>query len=351
VRILAANGGPQGAAALLDRIGLMALLHLTTSKSDLRLEGSARDGAAAGVMAALEAAPPGAPVVILIHGYMFDPSPIGRAAGRDPHSLLFGMRAPGAPRPVVNWPRSLGFSPRGAADGLAVGFGWPAHANHLTTLATRRRNGLAEAYLRAGEAGEVLAELIAALHGVRPDLRFDMFAHSLGARVALRAMGAPGVGRLLLLGAAEHASVAEAAAVEAPWVSVYNFISRQNDPFDLMFEWLTNAPAGDRAAALGRAGLGGIPSWIDLQIDNPRLERWLARRGLPLAPHPAPVCHWSFYSRAGAMALYRTLIRDRAGWSIAAMRAGAAPEEIAPRWSRFRSRPFGPGDIGAPTTA
>jgi hypothetical protein len=329
----------------------MALLHLTTSTSGLRLEGPARHGEADGVVAALEAVRQGAPVVILIHGYMFDPSPEERAAGRDPHSLLFGMRDKGWPRPLVNWPRSLGFSARKAGGGLGIGFGWPAYAAHLATLATQRRNSLAEAYRRAGEAAEMLRELIAALHAIRPDLRFDMLAHSLGARVALGAIGAPGVGRLLLLGAAEYAAVAEARAAGAPGVSVYNFISRQNDPFDLAFEWLTPSPDTGRSGALGRAGLGGLRNWIDLQIDNPKLERWLAHRGLPLGRHAAPVCHWSFYTREGAMALYRTLIRDRADWSIAAMRAGAAPEEIAPRWSRFLPGRSRRGDMRAPTTA
>ncbi len=326
----------------------MALLHLTASDTGLRLEGTPRD-AADGVAAALERTPPGAPVAILIHGFMFDPSPRGRATRRDPHTLLFGMDAPAGARLCNNWPESLGFS-AAARGGLCIGFAWPAYARQIATLATAGRNSLAEAYRRAGEAGETLARLIAAMHGVRPDLRFDIFAHSLGARVALSAIGAPGVGRVLLLGAAEYASVAEARLAEAGPASVYNFVSRQNDPFDKIFEWLTKPPPGAKTGALG-GGLGARRNWIDLQLDNPRLERWLARRGLPLGPSAAPICHWSFYTRPGAMEVFRALLRDREGWSIAALRAGGAPEEIAPRWSRILPRAFAPPDFGRATTA
>lgn len=296
--------------------------------------------AAGGVISALERVPRGAPVVILIHGYRFSPE----AAPHDPHWLLYGAAPPerrSRAAPCADWPAELGFARVDPSAGLCIGFAWDARAGHLASLLSEGRNGFARVYDRAAEAGGRLGDLIAALHAARPDLRFDLFAHSLGARVALTALSAPGVGRAILLGAAEHASVARAAMPDPRpgGPEVYNVISRQNDLFDALFERFAPRPEGAPRGALGRRGLGvRRPDWIDLQLDSPATESWLADRGAPLGAAGAPICHWSFYLRPRAMELYRSILRDRAAWSAEALRANGLPERLCPRWARIGAR-------------
>ena len=207
--------------------------------------------------------------------------------------------------------------------------------------------GFARVYARAAAAGARLGDLIGAIHGARPDLRVDMMAHSLGARVALHALGAPGAGRAILLGAAAHAAEARR-LLPAPrpgGPEVINVISRRNDLFDAMFEAAAPAPEDGPRAALGRAGLGARrANWFDLQLDGAAQEAWLAARGHPLGPARRMLCHWSFYDRPGALGLWAAMLRDRARWSPEAMRRAGAPEDVGRRWTGF-ARP-GRADAG-----
>ncbi len=292
---------------------------------------------AAALARAADRVPEGAPVAILVHGFKFrsgDPR-------CDPHVRLYGAPAPAGALRCADWPRALGFASDGVADGLCLGFGWDARADHLPNLARRGSNGFAVAYARAREAGERLGALIAALRARRPDLEVDLLAHSLGARVALIAAAA-GASRLVLLGAAEDAEEAAFRLDAAPAVAVHHVAARHNDPFDLMFEAAAPRRARRGAVALGRAGLAGAPRarWMDLELDSDALRGWLAGRGVDLAPRSPAVCHWSFYLRPGAMAFYRAILRDRAAWSVEAMRAAGAPEGLTRRWRRFA--PFVP---------
>lgn len=360
----------------------MAVIHVTVRHEGLTLRTPGGDcggsAAAAGLMAALDKVPQGAPVAALVHGFRFEP---GRGR-HDPHDTLFDARDPRA------WPARLGFTPDGAEDGLCIGFGWEARASgtrlfsclrgkpraQLQALAAdmakeaadaaahspvaRRLLGIArrlapdlgfaEVYARAAAAGRCLGALIEVIHEARPDLRVDMLAHSLGARAALHALDAPGAGRAILLGAAEHAATARGLlpAARPGGAEVINIIARHNDLFDAMFEAASPAPADGAPGALGRAGLGAqAPNWIDLQIDNPVHEAFLANQGLALGAAPGPVCHWGFYEREGAMRLWSAMLRDRARWSPEALRRNGAPDALHPRWSRLASTVRRGGDL------
>lgn len=271
-----------------------------------------------------------APLVVMIHGYRFrtgDP-------WHDPHAKLYGGPLSGSSQRCANWPEGLGFSEDDPQDGLCIGFGWNARAAHLANLARHGRNGFSVAYDRAAEAGRRLGDLIAVIERMRPDLAVDLFAHSLGARVALAALGAPGVERAILLGAAEDVGQATSIFARSSGASVYNIAARCNDAFDGLFEAAAPRPRDRRPRALGRAGLSGRrPGWIDLDLDDPELGAWLSDRGHELAP-PRRVCHWSFYARPGVMALWRAVLRERAIWSIPSLRAAGVPEGIGRRRRR-----------------
>jgi hypothetical protein len=237
-------------------------------------------------------APPGAPIVILVHGYRFHPG----EPGADPHRSLFSLRPEGDARRIRSWTEGLGFAEDHGETGLCVGFAWPASAPHLASLLRTGRTGFAQVYDRAGACGTMLAELVARLQGLAPDRPIDILAHSLGARVALAAL--PHLdrppGRVILLGAAEFDARAHEFLHAAPGLpQIYNVTARANDLYDVMFE--TFAPRrgwGERAVGLGlRAEL---PCWLDLQLDRVDVTDWINTQGIPLKAPGSRLCHWSF---------------------------------------------------------
>jgi hypothetical protein len=257
------------------------------------------------------------------------------------HGALPGAR-PGALHGALHEAQAA-FARAKAAPGAAAGSVAAAAAAGLRAAALRLVPdlGFAQVYARAAEAGRSLGALIGAIHDARPDLTVDILAHSLGARAALHALSAPGVGRVILLGAAEHAAIARAllppARLGGP--EVINIIARHNDLFDAIFEAAAPAPTLAAPGALGRAGLGAqARNWIDLQIDDPALEAFLANRGLPLGPAPRSICHRGFYQRDGAMQLWRAMLRERARWSPEALRLAGAPHNPRPRPSGWISQ-------------
>ncbi len=302
--------------------------------------------------AALGALPAGAPVCVLVHGFRYTWRREVCACAC-PHDRLYGD-APVPPsarrRPErAAWARDLGLA--GAA--LAVGFAWEARLGRFG------RRGFAEVHARAARAGAALARLLARLADLRPDLRVDAFTHSLGARVALAAgIAAPGLPfrRLVLAGAAAHADEAagflEAAGKPGARPEVIHLLSRANDAYDAVFARITPR-AARRGPPLGLAGLGrAAPDWLDLQIDHPATARWLAERGMAPERARERVSHWTFYADPGVMAFCRAVLARRDA-AIPALRAAGIPEEIEPRWARFRPRrlPAPVGEIAGPELA
>jgi pimeloyl-ACP methyl ester carboxylesterase len=256
-----------------------------------------------GLVAAL---PQGAPVTVMIHGYRYAPG----SRHDDPHATLFAPHGRG-------WSRRLGLA---AGPGLAIGLGWDG------TGSLRAASG------RAARAGTALARLVAGLRAQGAPA-VNLIGHSLGARVALAALpqlAAGDVGRIALLSAAEFRSQAETwlATPAGRAAEVLNVASRENDLFDLAWEWLVpgSGPAlGARVAA---------PNVVTLQIDHPDHCDGLRRLGYPVAPRQRLVCHWSSYTRPGLFPLYRAFLHRPAALPLHALRA-ALDSDPAPRWSRF----------------
>lgn len=325
--ILRVNGGAKG-VELADRPG------------DARLA----------LTRAAQRAPEGAPIVILIHGFKYDPDGVESA---NPHGWLYGeRRVEKRQSRRASWPHGLGFTETGAEDGLCVAFAWQSRPRPLATLLGQARNHFSTAYERAPDAAEALLNIISTLRAARPDAKIDLFCHSLGARVALLALKSAGeaqraeaLGRVILLGGAVFTGEAESAMAALGRTpvqnrpQVFNIISRENDLYDALFELFAPRPR-PAGGALGRKGLGARrPDWIDLQLDHPDFGRFLADRGARLASGRQVACHWSFYTRPGAMRLYRRILRKRKDWSISALRSEMAPEAIEPRWTSLRFAP------------
>ncbi|NUB43905.1 hypothetical protein GEU84_005900 [Fertoebacter nigrum] len=272
--------------------------------------------ALAGQLAAL---PPGAPVLILLHGYRYSPS----RDHSDPHRLILSDRSA---RRAPSWPRRMGFG-RGQ-DGLCIAFGWEAGGT------------LWQAYAEAGRAGLALAALIRRIRALH-DGPVNILGHSLGARVALAALPglAPGdVARMVLMAGAEFRHLARA-ALETPAgraADVLNVTSRENDIYDFLFERLL-APLAPRARALG-AGLD-LPRCVTVQIDAADHRAALHGLGFRIAPASQRMCHWSAYLRPGLFPLYRAFLLAPGRLPLPLLRA-TLPGTQAPRWSRLLARPL-----------
>lgn len=303
----------------------MTTLQIALTPDGLR-DMSCPDQGASGVDAALDRTladvPPGAPVVVLIHGKGYRP---GHA--RDcPHQLLYADRATDGRSRYISWPRRLGLAGPGGGrhPGLAIGFGWDGRAS--VWAASRA----------ADRAGAELARLITRVRRARPEAPVDLMGHSLGARVALSALPrlhAGAVGRVILMAGADFVDRAES-ALDTPagrGAEVFNILSRENDVFDWLFESAL-APLGG-ARALG-AGLGHLPNAVDVQIDGRHARRALARLGHRLAEPRAAMCHWSVYLRPGVFPFYRALLHRRQALPLADLRTALAlPSEA--RWARL----------------
>ncbi len=274
--------------------------------------------------AALAALPPGAPVVVMIHGYRFAP---GAEGPNCPHRHIFSLDPPRNDRKAISWPRHLGLDGK---NGLAIAFGWQA------------RGSLPSAVFLAGLLGRRLAELAELIALIDPGRKVDVIGHSLGARVALAALrhAKPGIlRRLILLAGAETRRPARAALATpaGQQAEVLNITSRENDIFDFLFERLSSFGFD---TAIGQ-GLGDtLPNWLDLQIDHPGTLDVLGRLGHALPAPLARICHWSPYLRPGALPLCRAFIDSRL--ILAALRP--ALPKLQRRWSRLlwpaQSLPF-----------
>lgn len=254
-----------------------------------------------------------APIVVMVHGFKFDPGHPEHC----PHDHILSCRiTPRNPR-ALSWPRGLGLS--GTGGPLGIAFGW--------------RSGfrIGPAYHGAEAAGAALAALILRLRRIAPHRPVRAIAHSLGARVVLSALPhltAGDLDRAVLLSPAEFAGPA-AARLASPAGCAAELLavtSGENLVFDRLLE--AAIPFGWRDRALGRAGLPGLAT---LRLDDAATLTALARLGHPVAPPDRRVCHWSSYLRPGVFELYRALLLDTEGPSPAALRAALPAPGPGPR--------------------
>ncbi|MFQ6553229.1 alpha/beta hydrolase [Aestuariibius insulae] len=265
------------------------------------------------------------PVIVMIHGYKYAPDHPQAC----PHDLLLSVAPQRSCNRIVSWPRRLGFG-RQTSEGTALAFAWHA------------RGTLGQAYRHAGEAGLHLAREISALKAAEPTRPIHIFAHSLGARVALSALHQlqPGdVHRIILLTGAEFRDRA-AAAMETPagrTAEVINITTRENDFFDLVTErWLS--PLRIWRRTLGHGLRDPRPNWLDIEIDQPESITALRGFGFPIAPVARRICHWSTYLRPGLFPFYQALLRRPEQLPFSALRA-ALPERQRRRWTRLLAPP------------
>lgn len=316
---------------------------------DPELGTSAPEFTAAAARAAAPALRKSQPLVVMVHGYKFDPYD---SECENPHDFLFHydperVASDRWKRPA-SWPHGLGFRETDSygVSGLCVAFSWSSRPR-------QRMGAFCQAYQEAAEAGRALLRTLEILAEAHPYRDIDIFVHSLGARVALTALrvaakrGQPEllarIGKVLLLGPAELVSVARdtmeaierAAPARRP--QVYSVVARENDFFDVLVERFAPKIEGVTPICVGSHGMGeDFDGWLDLQLDSPALKDWLSMRGVEIGGGPPRrVCHWGVYNRPGALDFYADILRNRDRWSIEAMRAAGVPTEQEQRWARI----------------
>lgn len=266
-------------------------------------------------ISAARALPAEAALIVMVHGMRYCPAVPTRSASR----TLFAAD-PALMRPrIQSWPKHL----RGCAPGktapLCVGFGWPA------------RTSLWQAAARIPDASAALTVTLRALSAAacRP---VQIIAHSLGVATSFAAISQVQrgqIGRVLSLSGAMFTDQAKAALTSPAGreMRVLNVASRENAPFDRMFE----LALGRGRSAIG-VGLGRSARWTDLRIDDGETLKALQHLGYPVAPQSHRICHWSSYLRPGLFPLYRDLLAINGAAKMRNLSA-ALPDYGAPKRS------------------
>ncbi|MBM3644297.1 MAG: hypothetical protein FJX02_08150 [Alphaproteobacteria bacterium] len=294
------------------------------------------------------------PVAVMVHGFLFDPEKAPNkdpAKSDNPHSRVFHFKDTGESTEIrehtTGWPRQLGFKEddRGRS-GLAVAFGWMSQPGFASSLLQGGKNFYARAYENGREAAWPLVCMLDSLRRKIKDRQIDLFCHSLGSVVVVRALAIAAkhdlalvkrIGRVVILGGSEYSGeaqlmygrVAKACAdlsdFDGP--QVFNIVSRENAVLDLLAENFGPKSFFSNTQVIGHNGLQsakGAPRWIDIQIDKGDVRDWGGRQETPYdlsGDQPGNVWdHWYYYTHRGNMAFYRDILRTRAATSLHALR-------------------------------
>ncbi len=318
--------------------------------------------------AALTAATPGLgpddPVIVMVHGFLFDPHYLPTADPKESdnaHARLYHFQDRGETEEIryhtSGWPLHLGLTKDNAtgAGGLAVALCWHSKPGLAQSLLERFQNFYARAYDYGTETAWVLANVLnrMAAHPALAGRPIDIFCHSLGSHVVTRAIALgckhaadmgfiPRLGRILILGGAEYVVEAQLmfrrvldAGLPADQGPIfYNIGCRENDVLDKLAENFGPRTFGN-TNVIGHNGLdlGRDDRWIDLQIDSGPLRQWMSDyAGLDVSgDQPGTIWdHWYYYTHRGNMGLYRGILRERDQWIIPTLRKKTAKRKAIP---------------------
>lgn len=308
-----------------------------------------------------------APVVCLVHGFLFDPQKIWRpdpADSDNPHCRVFHFLDLGESGEIrqhtAGWPRQLGLAENdGGAGGIALAFGWHSQPGFASSLLERFQNFYARAYDYANETAWPLVCVLRGLAQRITDRPIDIFCHSLGSTVVVRALAIAAkhrfpfldrIGRVVILGGSEYSGeanilyrrleqhVADRRLPRAEGPYVYNIVSRENDVLDKLAENFGPKSFMSKTQVIGHNGLEAAkkaPRWMDLQIDSAEIRQWARRAyGLDVSgDEPGNIWdHWYYYTHRGNMAMYRGILRQRSDWTFDVLRGtrngGRVPEGV-----------------------
>ena len=302
------------------------------------------------------------PVVVMVHGYLFDPGSADPKASR-PLGSVYGL--PPAVSHPMSWLPLVGecddFGQNGAEN--AIGFGYKSQAEILEYGNACWSNSYQYAVFDlAILAARALAAILAYL-ATKPDLKVRVLAHSLGTRTFSQAIGLLGgrmpenLERAVLLDGAEFC-VDAAHNFAGCHFDVFNFTSGTDDVLRIGADKFCHPMRGvgeREACVIGREGLGGNDRWLDLRLDNAVLARWLADGGAPGGgsyrinsiaeenSHPfAGMGHWSCYTNDGNRKLVRDLLLGDSMTVASLLAAGVPFGTGSPTFGTFNGAPVPP---------
>ena len=308
---------------------------------------------------------PGAPVTVMVHGFLYDPKDAVTGDPKEtdnPHGRNFHFK-PGDELEEIrhhttSWPRQLGFrrTDKGK-NGVAIAFGWYSQPGFASSLLSHHQNYYARAYDLGRQASWSLLRTLRALSQLKKleNQPIDIFCHSLGSVVVIGALSIAAenklpllkrIGRVILLGGSEYTDDARKMytslmreAKRAKWgpdegPQFYNIVSRENAVLDVFAEnFGARGLFSSNSQVIGHNGLEArklTERWIDLLIDGDALMMWLAEHDLHISgDNPEEWWdHWYYYTHRGNMKFYRYVLRDRPTWAIAECRQRGCPEGV-----------------------
>ena len=288
------------------------------------------------------------PVVVMVHGYLFDPRQGSDTQQASPLESAYGVPGPTIAH-NLSW---LPLTGERGDDGAmlaenAVGFCYRSESAHSEYAFAGWENSYQYAVFdQSPLAARALATVLTAL-GEHP-VSLRILAHSLGTRTTTQAIGLLGdaapnnLDRIVLLDGAEFCVDAAANYADCAF-DVFNFVNGIDKVLALgadQFSHPVRQTGTAGARVIGRDGVGGNPRWLDLALDNDDLIAWFqagnAPTGGPFRINPqheeeshvsAFLEHWSCYTNDGNRALIRALLSDDA-MTVAAFNARAVPSRV-----------------------
>lgn len=311
------------------------------------------------------------PLVVLVNGFQYDPSrayfsPPHHPKADNPHCRIFHFEEYDQDIEMrhhsTGWPRGLEIEEDdGGAKGLAIGFGWDSDPSPIGSLLKHGLNHYAVAYQRAEEAAWYLVAVLDQIVKLLPGRPIDLFCHSLGSRVVVRAIAraadretpehlkprlhsiVKAIDRVIILAGAEKVMEAqlmmkrlnrtandtdgESSPKFSEIPSFYNVVSRENDVLDHLGENFMPSSPGSKQV-IGHNGLeANDPHWLDIQLDDTIVAAWFKKH-----PNNYRVSgdntsglltvwdHWIHYTWRDNMRVYRDILRDRSNWEVAALK-------------------------------
>jgi len=295
-------------------------------------------------------------IVVMVHGYDFDPTGTVGTIADDPFGLVYGV--PGQPfgtppapidphnswLPLVGECDDAGTLP--LAD-IALAFAWVSEDDFSQYADACWDDAYQYAALDVVPlASKALATILKYIGA--QGITIDLLAHSLGTRLTSQSIGhlVPGqddktINRLVFLGGAEYC-VDATATLRGRSFDILNLANREDKVLSIGAEMFCHPYRPNNtsvALVIGREGLFAGGNWLDIQIDNPNAIAWLAE-----APngqhytvsgfkdsdlHPAAFLnHWVYYMNDGNRPLVRALVQDPT-MNIAWFRANKFPEGVA----------------------
>ena len=302
------------------------------------------------------------PVIVMVHGYMFDPTNSPDTSPDSPFDSIYG--SPPAVNYHESWLPLVGECDQagGNVRENAIAFCYKS----IASLADVRNAGWVNSYQHAvfdlaPRAARALASILGSVADKAPLVR--ILAHSLGTRTTTQAMRLARarlrgtLDRIVMLDGAEFC-VDAAASFTGCEQDVFNIVNRHDSVLRI---------GGDQACApmravgtlgscvIGYDGLGGNDRWLDLQLDNSNLAQWLAAGNAPdgspytINPmaeegsHPvAGLDHWACYTNDGNRALVRDLLLSDVMTVPRMKQHGVPGGTSAPAYGMFNNQPIPP---------